>query len=182
MKSARELFEPGSAGILPASKLLALLLLPLSCLMVLLLLPFLLLSIYPSTEIHKEAKRIVAFSDKLNPQFWFENVDDPLPPENYLVDDPQRVEKWYWRNPFHNFTFYVIGIADQSFDRQGLCPADVFNPNGGWNWAVSKKDWLRLPFISFENDRISTYFGWRNGGNFGIKLNIHQTGPPEDPH
>lgn len=148
--------------------------LPAICISLLLIAPFVLLSIYPSTEIHKEAKRQVSLEDKLNPLFWLGNLDDPEPPDDYLVGDSQRIEKWYLRNPFHNFTFYVIGIADQSFERQGLCPSDVFNPNGGFNWAVSKKDWLRLPFISFENTALSTYFGWRNGGNFGIKLNIHK--------
>ncbi len=161
---------------LPSAAIAAsvLLMLPIALVSILLLAPFALLSIFPSSEIHREAKRSVALADKLNPQFWLENLDDPMPPVDYLVDDPKRVEKWYWRNPFHNFTFYVIGIADQSFERQGLCPSDVFNPGGGFNWAVCKKDWLRLPFISFENDALSTYFGWRNGGNFGIKINLHK--------
>jgi hypothetical protein len=33
------------------------------------------------------------------------------------------VLKWHYRNPFHNFDNYVIGVADQEFVRSGKYPA-----------------------------------------------------------
>jgi hypothetical protein len=107
---------------------------------------------------------------KLNPAFWFGNADDPVPPASYLPDDPHRQRKWYWRNSCHNFTFYVMGIGDKEFIRVGRHAGAVFNPHGGWNWAVSKHRCLRLPFISYQRGQFKFYIGWRNRGNFGIKL------------
>ena len=107
---------------------------------------------------------------KLNPVFWFGNLDDPVPPDSYRPDDPHRVRKWYWRNPCHNFMFYVIGIADKEFERVGRFPEKVFCPGEGWNWAVCKYKCLRLPFVSYQKGRFKFYCGWRNRGNFGIEL------------
>jgi len=108
--------------------------------------------------------------EKLNPKFWVGNVDDPVPPPDYLPRDHNRVHKWYWRNNAHNFTFYIIGIADKKFRRSGHYPDQVFNPHGGWNWAVCKYKWARLPFVSFQKHKFAFYLGWRERGNFGIKL------------
>jgi len=108
---------------------------------------------------------------KWNPKFWFGNLDDPVPPADYRPADHNRVHKWYFRNPTHNFTFYVIGIADKKFRRAGHHPADVFNPHGGWNYAVCKYKWARLPFVSYQRHKFSFYLGWRERGNFGLKLN-----------
>jgi len=110
---------------------------------------------------------------KWNPRFWFGNLDDPLPPADYLPNDKHRVTKWYWRNPFHNLFFYVIGLGDKTFKREGIAPESVFHPQGGWNWAVSKYGWWRLPFVSYEGKQgksVHFYIGWRNRGNFGVKL------------
>jgi len=111
-------------------------------------------------------------SQKWNPKFWFGNADDPVPPADYRPNDPHRITKWYWRNPTHNFNFYIIGISDKTFRRAGRCPDQVFNPHGGWNWTVCKYKWARLPFISYHKRKFSFYFGWRERGNFGIKLNF----------
>ncbi len=81
---------------------------------------------------------------------------------------------WYMRNPFHNFDHYVIGIADRPFTRVGRFPDQVANPNGGWNWAVCRYRNLRLPFVDCHRGGFEFYFGWRNGGNFGVKLNFAQ--------
>src|SRR5690242_19920118 len=56
---------------------------------------------------------------KWSPKFWFGNQDDPMPPADYRPDDKHRVSKWYYRNPTHNFNFYVIGLADKTFRRWG---------------------------------------------------------------
>jgi len=114
---------------------------------------------------------------KWNPKFWFGNEDDPVPPPEYRPGDKHRVTKWYFRNPTHNLNFYVIGVADKTFRRSGRYPAEVFNPKQGWNWAVCKYRWWRLPFVSYQKNSFRFYFGWRERGNFGIKLTIREDGP-----
>jgi hypothetical protein len=119
---------------------------------------------------------------KWNPVWWFGNVDDPVPPEWYRPGSPNRGWLWQLRNPLHNFTFHVIGIADKPFTRDGRFPKDVFARDGGWNWAIAKHKWLRLPFISYNGERWRFYLGWRERGNFGGKINIGRLPPaPADP-
>ncbi len=107
---------------------------------------------------------------KWSPKFWLGNQDDPIPPDDYRPHDRRRVRKWYFRNPTHNLTFYVIGLGDKTFRRAGKYPDQVFNPHGGWNWAVCKYKWMRLPFISFQRKSFRFYLGWRERGDFGGKL------------
>jgi hypothetical protein len=114
-----------------------------------------------------------------NPFQWlawalFGNDDDPLWGD--AAFNPTQTDtlswrvKWWLRNPAHNFTFYVIGVAHLPTLRTGRYPQDVFSPAGGWNWAVTHvSKWLRLPFVSYIG-RCKFYFGWRERGNFGIKL------------
>lgn len=111
---------------------------------------------------------------KRNPVWWFENADDPVPPSWYRKGKCCRKFMWYMRNPFHNFDHYVIGIGDKPFTRVGRFPDQNAKPNGGWNWAVCKYKCLRLPFVDYQRGRFEFYLGWRNGGNFGIKLNFAQ--------
>lgn len=109
------------------------------------------------------------WNSKCNP---FGNFDDPYPPADKWPDKPKRVRYllWYfWRNPMHNFTFYWMGIADKSFASMGKYPYDVFSPIGGWNWAIRKHKWLRLPFISYLG-WCKFYIGWRERGNWGLKF------------
>ena len=112
---------------------------------------------------------------KFNPVWWLENADDPVPPPDYFPDDKHRALKWSFRNPFHNFDFYVIGVADKKIVRSGRYPEDVSNPNGGWNFAVSRRGIILLPFVSYQRGKFEFYFGWRTRGNFGIKLNFSST-------
>ncbi|MEW6302072.1 MAG: hypothetical protein AB1705_01280 [Verrucomicrobiota bacterium] len=111
---------------------------------------------------------------KWNPIWWFGNADEPEPPDWYRPEDPNRRRKWYWRNPLHNFTFYVIGIADKPFKRSGSHPEHVFNPKAGWTWAVCRYKWWRLPFLSYTRGHCSFYVGWRERGNFGFKLTLQK--------
>lgn len=123
--------------------------------------------------------------EKWNPLWWFGNVDEPVPPATYQPDDPHRVRNYRWRNLGHNFTFYVIGIADREFTRTGRHPEHVFAPGRGWNWAVSRHHCCFLPFLSYHGGYCETYFGWRERGNFGVKLNFRRRhlaspAPPAD--
>jgi len=108
----------------------------------------------------------------MNPVWWFGNADEPVAPDWYRSGKRGRNFMWHLRNPCHNFDFYVIGVADKPFRRGGRYPEAVSNPHGGWNWAVCRYKWLRFPFIAYDRRRFHFYCGWRERGNFGIKLNF----------
>lgn len=105
----------------------------------------------------------------------FGNDDEPEAPSWYMPEWPRWRRQLWWlffRNPLHNLCFYVLGIADKEFTSAGKYPSDVFVPYG-WNWAVRRYKWLRLPFVSYQNRRgivKKFYVGWRERGNFGFKL------------
>ena len=112
----------------------------------------------------------IAWYDKLNPVWWFGNIDDPEPPEWYRRGEPRRRLKWYLRHPHHNFDNYVMGISDRISVRTGRYPRNVLNPRGGWNVCVSRYGCLGLPFLSYKQGAFEFYFGWRISGDFGIAL------------
>lgn len=117
--------------------------------------------------------------NKLNPIWWYGNIDDPTPPAWFRPGEKRRVAKWRGRNPFHNFTFYVIGIADKPHYRSGRYPRNVGNPNGGWNFALVRRKLVVLPFIAYNRGKFDSYFGWRPAGNFGAKINYNAKRPPK---
>jgi hypothetical protein len=123
----------------------------------------------------------IHFYDKFNPVWWLHNADEPTPPDWYLPADKHRTAKWHFRNPFHNFNFYVIGVADKKIVRSGRYPEQNSNPNGGWNFAVTRRIAVLLPFISYDRSWITFYFGWRERGAFGAKLNFHRQPRPDVP-
>ena len=129
--------------------------------------------VHAVVHVPRELHRFTTWQ-KLNPVWWFGNADDPIPPKSYRPGKRWRTFTWHLRNPFHNFTFYVIGIADKPFLRVGRYADRVANPNGGWNWAICHYQWLHLPFVDYRRGRFEFYWGWRNGGNFGMKLNFAQ--------
>lgn len=118
----------------------------------------------------QQTKLPVRTVDKFNPVWWFGNADDPEPPADYIPDSKFRKTKWAFRNPFHNFTFYVIGITDKEIIQTSNSQRNVFQPGGGWLWSVGKYKRLRLPFISHQGKHIQWYIGWRGGRTFGLKF------------
>lgn len=112
----------------------------------------------------------------------FGNDDDPNPPEWYEPAWPEWRRRIYWfalRNPFHNLTFYVLGIADKQFERVAVYPKGapvnlVFRDEGGWYIAIVRYKWLRLPFVSYQGPGLvkKFYIGWRERGNLGAKLTL----------
>jgi hypothetical protein len=116
----------------------------------------------------------IHFYDKLNPIWWLENSDEPVPPKWYLPDDKHRELKWRFRNPFHNFGFYIIGIADKKFTRSGFYPERNSDPRGGWDFEIARRWIAFLPFISYERPRMNFYFGWREHGAFGVEIRFHR--------
>ena len=123
----------------------------------------------------------IHFYNKLNPVWWLENADELVPPAWYLPADRHRVTKWHFRNPFHNFDFYVIGVADKKFVRSGRYPERNSNPHGGWDFEIVRRRLALLPFVSYERSRCTFYFGWREHGAFGAEMRFHHRPPPKAP-
>lgn len=114
----------------------------------------------------------IHFYNKLNPVWWFGNIDDPAPPDWYRPNSKHRTFLWHLRNPFHNFDYYVIGIADKPFKRTSRLTDGAANPPRHWDFTLERRKLAVLPFISYHRGRFNLYFGWRERGNFGIKLNF----------
>jgi hypothetical protein len=112
--------------------------------------------------------------NKFNPIWWAQNASEPDAPAWYRPDSGCREFQWWLRNPFANFTSYVIGVADKETVRYGRYPGQTSNPNGGWNFAVTRRCIVYLPFLDYKRGRFEFYFGWRKAGKFGIKLNFRQ--------
>jgi hypothetical protein len=110
----------------------------------------------------------IHFYDKLNPVWWFRNLAEPVAPSWYRPDDPHRNLKYHLRNPGANFCRYVIGISDKKFVRSGRHPQVLANPNGGLNFAVSRRGLLVLPFVDYRFKKFEVYLGWREHGSFGV--------------
>lgn len=99
----------------------------------------------------------------------FGNDDDGIYGGTEYPQTPWQAVKWWVKNPAHNLMFYILGVVGKPFVRVGRFPKDNFSPVGGWNWCVIKYKWARLPFISYIG-KCKFYIGWRERGNFGIKL------------
>lgn len=119
----------------------------------------------------------IHFYNKLNPVWWLKNRDDPRPPDWYKPNDKCRKLKWSFRNPLHNFDFYIIGVADKNFSRSGRFPDKNSDPRGGWDFEASRYKFIWLPFISYHRPKFDFYLGWRERGNFGVKFNINPKKP-----
>jgi hypothetical protein len=116
----------------------------------------------------------IHFYNKINPVWWFGNVDDPIPPDWYRPGEKNRNFLWYFRNPLTNFSNYVIGVGDKDTVRSGFYPDRTSNPHGGWSFAVTRRRIVFLPFVDYKRGSFEFYFGWRLHGNFGVKLNFNQ--------
>lgn len=127
---------------------------------------------------HFPPRRTPSIWRKLNP-LWalFGNDDD-----GYFGDDRWRAGRqktftlavqWWFRNPFHNLFFYVIGIADQHRTFWSR-PDRSWGAVDGWtfHWLRADSGWLWFPLASYRSDRVSAYAGWRPYGAFGFKLQI----------
>jgi len=122
----------------------------------------------------------IHFYQKLNPVWWFENFDEPVPPDG-TTGGQTRVAKWHFRNPLHNFNNYVIGVADKKFVRSGKYPERNSSPHGGWDFEVARRKLVLLPFISCQRGSFNFYFGWREHGNFGMKFQLFDSTRPRPP-
>lgn len=121
----------------------------------------------------------ISWRAKINPIWWFGNVEglDPA----YMPNWPlwQRRMFWFARNFAFNFFRFVVGVEDRDLMVTG--PAPVFLPvwheaqprRTGWKWSLICTGCLVLPFASYTGDRIVFYIGWLpSGGRLGFKLNL----------
>jgi hypothetical protein len=117
---------------------------------------------------------------KLNPIWWFLNDDEPDPPDWHLSGKPYLVRQlsWYKRNPLQNFGKYVVGVRDRNFTVVSTAPvyatnwSDVDPNKTGWKLSTIHLGWLRLPYVSYEDEHLIWYAGWQWSGFFGFKFNI----------
>lgn len=126
-----------------------------------------------SLRVMPTTKAKITTCDKINPVWWIGNADEPIPPDWYRPNARMRTFLWHLRNPIHNLSHYVIGVSDKETVRSGRYIKNVAKPGGGWNFSVTKYKHLRLPFVDYHRRKFEFYFGWRVGGNFGIKCNWH---------
>jgi len=102
----------------------------------------------------------IHFYDKLNPVWWFRNLAEPIAPAWYRPNDPHRNLKYHLRNPGANFCRFVIGISDKKFVRSGRYPELMARPQGGLNFAVSRRKLVVLPsLITASKNLKSTLAG-----------------------
>lgn len=118
--------------------------------------------------------------NKVNPVWWVGNVDEPIAPSWYEPGNKLRTVKWHFRNPLHNFNYYVIGVADKDTYRSGKHPKSLGNPNGGVNFAVTRWKLIYLPFIDIKIGSLEMYFGWREKGNPGGAFRISGKKEPKE--
>jgi len=135
-----------------------------------------------SLRVQPATKAKITACDKINPVWWLGNADEPIPPDWYRPNAPMRTFLWHLRNPMHNFSHYVIGVGDKETVRSGRYIKGVSKPSGGWNFCVTKYKHLRLPFADYHRKKFEFYFGWRVGGNFGIKCNWHDENQAKPPN
>lgn len=111
----------------------------------------------------------------------FTNSDSPVEARvDYMPSSSIWVRRicWWGRNPFHDFTFYVIGFANKEV-RTIYGTGDVTQTlQEGFHWAIRRpKGWpVLLPYISLQKTRGSSrylaYIGWRPQGAFGLKMRV----------
>src|SRR5262245_11840247 len=111
---------------------------------------------------------------KLNPVWWLLNDDEPDPPDWQLPGKPYLIRQlsWYLRNPLQNFGRYVVGVYDRNYTVVGTAPvyatnwSDVHPNRTGWKTSTIHIGWLRLPYVSYENEHMLWYAGWQWSGFF----------------
>jgi len=141
--------------------------------------------------VHMEPRRTPPpWYKKINP-LWalFGNVDDGYWGDpNWMAKRSGKRslwEAWVWwtRNPAHNLTWYVIGVADRERLMVGRWSPKFHRPGGGlltaWTDVRVFGIWISLPFVSYLSPHAKTYIGWRPSGAFGIKVNLSWKARPE---
>ena len=106
---------------------------------------------------------------------FFGNADDgPYGDDRWRAGRPKTFRlalEWWFRNPAHNFCFYVIGFADEDHIFVGKKDWGV-DPGISVHWCVTTLTGVRRPLLSYVGKKRGWYIGWRPYGAFGISLNF----------
>jgi hypothetical protein len=118
----------------------------------------------------------IALHKKLNPLWWCSNDWDKLPPDWSMPGRPESMRKlnWWFRNPFHNFGRYVLGVGDQNYIVR-ITRRDGQYSNGelkGWEIGeIVLSGGRKLPWYAYGSEKFVFYWGWQPVGFGGLKLN-----------
>jgi len=131
----------------------------------------------------------ITLSRLLNPIWWLQSTGDETMSwtapainngEPYLPTVNSQFLRdflWWLRNPMGNFVGFIIGLDGVNYTVTGsdnvlaTTGRDTTPPTLGWRWAVLKTKFMWYPFVSFYNERVEFYLGWRpSSGGFGAKL------------
>ncbi len=88
---------------------------------------------------------------------------------------------WWFRNPFHNLLWHVLGVVDRQtqkrafdYDRWGRFIGSNLPPEPyRWNLCVIEPHvggWPILPFVALRLGKWEMYAGWRERGNLGFSV------------
>lgn len=123
-------------------------------------------------EIHKAKRATVPFKGLL--WAFFGNEDDGPYGDNKWRAGRSKTFKlaleWWFRNPAHNWCFYVIGIADSDHYFEGRKDWGV-DPGFSFHYTY-KLGGIKLPLLSYVGKKKGWYIGWRPSGAFGVSLNF----------
>lgn len=121
--------------------------------------------------------------------YWFPNSDEPMPPTAVLdelkatgMSDREIRAYWWYRNPFHDLTWYRWGIVNEV--KSGAvkheatpedCATKYWKPNGGFIYAYRiRMNGKKRRYISWSSSGGDSgwqfYLGVRPNGAWGIKL------------
>lgn len=116
---------------------------------------------------------------ELNPIYWWKNDEDGnYGPDGWNEQYGGKTLKaalmWAFRNPIHNYTFHVIGIANKErkfiSESGGLWPDPPNLFNKGKHILENNKKEYKL--TSYRDNEIECYIGFRPNGAFGIAWRI----------
>lgn len=74
--------------------------------------------------------------------------------------------KWWWRNPFHNLTHYILGFKGHAVLYDGF---DTDLPGIGFGYTY-RDNGKKYPLLTLNFWNRLGYIGWRPSGAFGIKF------------
>ena len=100
----------------------------------------------------------------------FGNDDDGPAPDFYRPSPWVIALCWWFRNPAHNLTFYVIGFKGRARGYRGF-NTDAIGRGVGW---TERDDGKRFPFLVWNSARWMRCAGWRPSGAFEIKCHKRQ--------
>jgi hypothetical protein len=118
----------------------------------------------------------IPLSKKLNLLWWCRNDWDKSPPAWSMPGYREWLRKlnWWFRNPFHNFGRYVLGVGDQNYVVRITRRDDQYLNGELKGWEIGEillSKGRKLPWYSYGSEKFVLYWGWQPTGFGGLKLN-----------